>query len=149
MNHRVRLLVLFAPLVASCYVYRPVARAGRLGGDVVRLTLTDSGAVSMASQLGPATEEVSGHILADSAGAYTVSVVGTRRRGGLEMDWRGEHVTVPRTLVARTEERRFSRQRTIVAGVSAILAAFVAREAIWGPGGVAGGAPPGGGPTPR
>jgi hypothetical protein len=142
-------VVLLLPWLAGCYVYRPLGDAARPTVERVRLTLTDSGAVSLASQLGPATEEVSGRVLADSAGAYVVSVLGTRRRGGPETDWRGEHVTVPRILVARTEERRFSRQRTLVASVGAIVAAIVARQAFWGPGGVFGGAPPGGGPPPR
>jgi hypothetical protein len=115
----------------------------------VRLTLTDSGAVSLASQLGPATEEVSGRVLTDSTGAYVVSVHGTRRRDGVESDWKGERVTVPRILVARAEERRFSGKRTMLASLAIIAAAIAAREAFWGPGGVFGGAPPGGGPPPR
>jgi hypothetical protein len=130
-------------------MYRPVTGTTRVGSTRVRLTLTDSGAVSLASQLGPATEEVSGRVLTDSAGAYVVSVLTTRRRDGVESDWKGELVTVPRILVARAEERRFSRKRTLLASLAVVAAAVGAREAFWGPGGVFGGAPPGGGPPPR
>jgi hypothetical protein len=146
---RVTRSLLLLPLVAGCYVYRPVRGPTPVGGDRIRLTLTDSGAVSLASQLGPATEEVSGRVLSDSAGAYVMSVLGTKRRGGAESDWKGEHVTVPRILVARAEERRFSRTRTLLASLAVIAITVGAREAFWGPGGVFGGAPPGGGPPPR
>jgi hypothetical protein len=47
------------------------------------------------------------------------------------------------------ERRTFSRTRTIITGVGVVVAALVAREAFWGPGGVFGGAPPGPGPGPR
>lgn len=136
-------------VVTGCYVYRPVSGAAPVASERVRLTLTDSGAVSLASQLGPATEEVQGRVVADSAGTYLLSVLATRRRGGIETDWRGEQVAVPRIFVASAQERRFSRTRTILATVGVIAAAVAVREAFWGPGGVFGGAPPGGGPPPR
>jgi hypothetical protein len=148
MTRVTRSLVLL-PLVTACYVYRPVRGTTPVGGDRVRLILTDSGAVSLASQLGPATEEVSGRVLGDTAGAYIVSVLETKRRGGAESDWKGEHVMVPRILIARAEERRFSRTRTVLASLALVAVTVGAREAFWGPGGVFGGAPPGGGPPPR
>lgn len=130
-------------------MYLPVGASAPAGGDRVRLALTDSGAVALASQLGPATEEVSGRVLGDSAGAYRLSVLGTRRRGGVEMDWRGEQVKIPRILVARAEERRFSRKRTVLASVALVAVAVGIRQAFWGPGGVFGRSHPGPSPGPR
>jgi predicted alpha/beta hydrolase len=146
---RVTRTLALLPLLAGCYVYRPVGAADPVGRDRVRLTLTDSGAVNLASQLGPATEEVSGRVVSDSAGAYLVSVLGTRRRGGTETDWRGERVAIPRLLVSHAEERRFSRRRTVLASIAVMAAAIGAREAFWGPGGVFAGSGSGGGPSPR
>ena len=137
------------PLLAGCYVYQPAGVGAAPGSDRIRLALTDSGAVTLAAQLGPATEEVSGRVLGASAGAYVVAVLGTRRRGGVETDWRGERVVVPRTLVARAEARRFSARRTTLAGLALVAAALGAREAFWGPGGVFSGGPAGGGQGPR
>jgi hypothetical protein len=141
--------LLLLPLLAGCYTFGPIAGRSTVGGDRVRLTLTDSGAVVLASQLGPATEEVTGRMIGESDGAYVVSVLGTRRRGTAETEWRGEHVAVPRVFVARAEARRFSRTRTALAAVGLVAAALGAREAFWGPGGIFGGAPPGGSPGPR
>jgi hypothetical protein len=141
--------VTILPLLVGCYVYRPIEGSAPVTSERVRLTLTDSGAVSLASQLGPATEEVSGRVVSNSDGAYVLSVLETRRRDGAESDWKGEQVTVPRILVARAEERRFSRTRTALASLAVVAAAIGAREALWGPGGVFGGAPPGPPPGPR
>jgi hypothetical protein len=141
--------LLLVPLFVGCYSYRPISSGAPVGRDRVRLTLTDSGAVTLASQLGPATEEVSGRVVGDSAGAYVVSVLGTRRRGGAETDWKGEQVAIPRVLVARAEERLFSRKRTALAALGLVAAAVGAHAAFWGPGGVFAGAPPGGTPGPR
>jgi len=140
---------LVLPLLAGCYAYRPLTAPQAAAGDRVRLTLTDSGAASLAAHLGPATEEVSGRLLGDSGGAYVVSVLGTRRRGGAETEWKGEHLLVPRAFVAEARSRRFPRRRTVVAALGVIAGAALAREAFWGPGGVFGGAPPGGGREPR
>jgi hypothetical protein len=147
--NRVIGLILVLPLLGGCYTFAPVGGKPTVGGDRVRLTLTDSGAVALAPQLGPATEEVTGQILGESNGAYVLLVLGTRRRGNVETEWRGEQVAVPRVLVARAEARRFSRTRTALASVGLVAAVLGARAAFWGPGGVFGGAPPGGGPPPR
>jgi hypothetical protein len=149
MHRFILLAVVAVPLLAGCYTYRPITNPGIRNGELVRVTLTDSGAVSLASQLGPATENVSGRVVRDSAGSFVLAVSGTRRRGGLETDWKGEHVTVPRPLVAHLEQRRFSRRRTALAAVGLVAIVVGTREAFWGPGGVFGGAPPGGSGGPR
>ena len=137
------------PLVAACYVYHPVPGSAAPTTDEVRMALTDAGTADLAAQLGPSIVEVTGRLVSNSADAYVVSLLGTRTRGGIEATWRGERVTVQRSLVSRLDERRFSRTRTALLGFGTIVAALVAREAFWGPGGVFGGSPPGPGPGPR
>ena len=118
-------------------------------GERVRLTLTDAGTADLAAQLGPSTVELSGRLVRDSDEAYLVSVLGTRARSGVEAGWRGEQVTVPRSLVAQAEQRHFSRTRTVLMSIGTVVAILAAREAFWGPGGIFGGAPPGQGGPPR
>ena len=144
-----RIPLLLIPLLAACYVYTPVTGTVPATADRVRLTLTDAGTADLAAQLGPSTVELSGRLVQDSADTYLISVLGTRARSGIEAGWRGEQVTVPRSLVAHVEQRHFSRTRTVLMSLGTIVAILGAREAFWGPGGVFGGAPPGSGPGPR
>ena len=145
-----RSLVLVAlPVLAGCYVYRPVPVTTPPIGSEVRLTLTDLGTANLAAQVGPSTEALAGRLVGDSAESYLVSLLGTRQRSGIEIGWRGERVSVPRPLVARVEERRFSRKRTVFMTVGLVAGAFLAREAFWGPGGFWGSAGPGRGPVPQ
>jgi hypothetical protein len=101
--------------------------------------LSDSGAVVLASTIGPAAESVVGRIVSDSGSAYVVAIMLVRRRDGDETSWRGEQVVVPRSLVTEAGQRRFSPSRTALFGglVSATLVA--ARLAFQGHGSGGGG----------
>jgi len=57
----------------------------------------------------------------------------------VEIGWKGERVNMPRLLVARIEERRFSRTRTILMEAAMATGSLLAREAFWGPAGASGG----------
>jgi hypothetical protein len=115
MTARLRSLVFLAPLLGGCYEYLPARSPTNLIGQRVQLALTDSGAVVLASRLGPSVEAVEGTLLADSLGSYRVAVTVTRMRSGTEMDWRGESVAVAHGLVWSLSERRFSPSRTLFA----------------------------------
>jgi hypothetical protein len=117
-------------------------------GKEVQLTLTDSGSVFMTPKLGPSSEAVYGRLAADSAGQWILSMTGVRQRSGVDIDWKGERVAVPRVFVASASERRFSRARTAVFSTILTVALVAAREAFSGAGGAtAPGGPPGtGGP---
>jgi hypothetical protein len=141
--------LLLVPLMAGCYAYRPAVGGNPVPGERVRFVLTDSGTANMAAQLGPSTEALAGLVIDQPPGNYLVSVLSTRRRNGVETDWAGEQVTLPRPLVATVEQRHFSRSRTVFASAAIVLGLAIVREAFWGTGGTFGGSPPGGGPGPR
>jgi hypothetical protein len=130
--------------VVACYGYYPEAANAPLAGRDVMLTLTDSGAVVLARQLGPSTEALGGQLAADSGAAFVVLVRTVRSRAGYETPWRGERVVVPRVLVSQVEERRFSRARTTVFGVALSVALVAMRQAFSGEGGGLGTASPSG-----
>ncbi|HEY4733121.1 MAG TPA: hypothetical protein VIH53_01090 [Gemmatimonadaceae bacterium] len=142
-------ILFLVPLVAGCYQYQPVTTASTPTGAPVRLTLTDAGSAQMAPALGPSVEEVGGKLLTDSADAYVVALSESRRRNGVEMDWRGEQVSISKSLVASIQLRQFSPTKTGFLTAGFIAALVVLERSFWGPGGVFGGGPPGPGPTPK
>jgi hypothetical protein len=131
MKRRVLLPLLL--LAGGCYGYYPVTAAAPVGRDV-QLTLTDSGSVMLARQIGAGVEAVSGRVSADSSGAIVLSLTGTRKRDGVEVDWKGERLAVQRGLIASVSERRFSRARTGLFGGALAVTLYALREAFGGPG---------------
>jgi hypothetical protein len=146
---RIRHISILVPLLAGCYIYKPVSTANSPTGLPVRLTLTDAGTTNLAAELGPSVEAVGGRLLNDSADVYVVALSESRKRNGMEIDWRGEQVSINKSLVASIQQRQFSRTRTAFVSAGLIGGVLLARQILWGPGGVFGGAPPGGSPGPR
>ena len=146
---QLRRIAFLVPLLGGCYVYQPVTTASPPTGRPVRLTLTDAGTANLASELGPSVEAVGGKLIDNTADAYVVALSESRKRNGSEIDWRGEQVSISKSLVASIQQRQFSRARTAVVAGGVIAALLVARQALWGPGGVFGGGPPGPGPGPK
>jgi hypothetical protein len=146
---RFRHYVLLVALLSGCYVYEPVTTASPPTGRAVRLTLTDAGTANLASELGPSVEAVGGKLIGDTSDAYVLALSDSRKRNGVEIDWRGEQVSISKSLIATIQQREFSRARTTFVAAGLIAALFVARQTLWGPGGVFGSAPPGPGPGPQ
>ena len=146
---RITKFSLLLVLLAGCYSYRPLTTAAPVPGRQIQLALTDSGTANMAALLGPSTGFVAGRLVSDSAQTYLVSVDETRKRNGSFTDWQGENVSIPRSYVAGIQERQFSASRTAVVGVGAVAILVGLRSALWGTGGVFGGAKPGPTPGPR
>jgi hypothetical protein len=126
--------VVMATSTVACYgYYEPIGRS--LTGRQLQLSITDSGAVVLAPQVGNAVEAVEGKLLTDSASRYVVSVSGVRRRDGIEADWTGESVSIPHSLVSTVMERRFSRARTTLFVAATTIAMVAAKHAFGGTGG--------------
>lgn len=133
-RHARVLLLLSALTIGACYEFVPNPVPGTLVGRRVELTLTDSGALALAARIGPQVEVIDGALQSDSAGTFDVAVSATRTRGGVETDWRGERIAVPRTLVASLAERRFSPTRSALAGGLAALGIGTVTAALRGAG---------------
>lgn len=125
---RVTAIALTTLLAAGCHTYRPLVGVTPPEGTRVRLQLSDSGTTSLSSYLGPDVVEINGRILTADSDALTLSVSHIRTRDGSEPFWKGESVTIQRSLIARTEEERLSKSRTAgVAGASLALVVSIAR----------------------
>jgi hypothetical protein len=134
-------------LMCGCYGYVAPSPGASLVGSEAELWLSDSGAVVLASKIGPAAESITGRIVTDSAPGYVVSMTSVRQRDGDETLWHGEHVLVERTLIAQAGTRRFSPSRTalfsgiVSASLLAARFAFQGHGSGGGGGGVGGGQP--------
>ena len=119
--------------VGGCYGYYPATTPTPVGRDL-EVTLSDSGSFALARQVGPSTATIGGRFASDSGNAIVLAVTGTRRRDGTEVDWRGERVAVPRPVVVKVEERRFSRGRTTLFATVLTLGLIATHEALGGNG---------------
>jgi hypothetical protein len=120
--------------IAGCYGYVAPNPGSSIIGKEAQLWLSDSGAVILASAIGPAAAAVTGRIVADSADAYVVSLSSVRRRDGDETAWRGERVSIARPLVIDAGARRFSMSRTALFGGLVSVTLLAARQAFQGHG---------------
>lgn len=131
-------------LLLGCYGYVVPPTGSSLVGTEAQLQLSDSGAVVLASKIGPAAESITGRIVTDSVPGYVVSVVSVKQRDGNETFWHGEHVVVDRTLITQAGMRRFSPSRTALfsgilsAGLVAARLAFQGHGSGGGGGGIGG-----------
>ena len=151
---RRRLAALVATAAASvvglcgCYGYVAPPHGSSLVGREAQLWLSDSGAVMLASKIGPSAESITGRVVTDSASGYVVSLASVRQRDGDETLWHGEQVLVDRTLITEAGTRRFSPSRTAL--FSGILSAgLVAARLAFGGHGSGGGGGGTGGAQPR
>ena len=143
-------LGLITAVLSGCYEYLQVPVTPNLAGHEVQLSITDSGSLVLAPQVGYGIEAVDGKLISDSDMRYQVAVTSIRRRDGQESDWNGESVNIPHSLVSTIMERRFSRSRSTLFAAATTIAMVVARRAFGGTGGatVPGGSP-GGATGPR
>ena len=149
-RHHRRLAAAIAASVVGlcgCYGYVAPQPGSSLVGSEAQLLLSDSGAVVLASKIGPAAKFVTGRIVTDSVPGYLVAVTSVQQRDGGETLWHGEHVLVDRTLVTHAGTRRFSPSRTaffsgiVSVGLLAARQAFLGRGSGGGGGGISGGQP--------
>ncbi len=127
-----RILPLFLAL-GGCYGYYPSSGPTPSGRDV-QLTLTDSGSVVLARQIGVGIDALEGRLTADSANTFVIALSSTHKRDGGGSDWKGERLAVPRPLVLTIEERRFSRTRTALFSTTIAVALFAVRQGFGGQG---------------
>ena len=133
-----------ALLCSACYSYLPLRTPEPRPGMRVSAELTDSGSASLGEYIGRDATAVQGRLVAVADTALEVSVVSVRSRNGQESFWKGEPVTLRRSLIARLRERRLAKGGTLLVG-GAIVAGFaLAIDALAG--GILGGDK--GGPSP-
>lgn len=125
------------PLVAGCYTYRPLASVDTVmpaAGAEVEAQLTTAGATALANEIGPDMLSIQGRILAADSSSLTLAVDRTETARHIGYDWKGEHVTLPRSAIASLRQKKFA------VGPSALIGGLagggvVAAYALFGTGG--------------
>lgn len=136
---RRRALVRLAPLLlAGCYTYRPLPGPVPAAGARIQVALTDAGADSLTSRIGPGIQLMDGDVVRADSNSLTLAVREIEDRRGERNDWLGEAVVVPRRFIREMEQRRMSVGGTGLLG-GAIAAGLVAATAAVGSGLLQGG----------
>jgi hypothetical protein len=148
MMRRVPLGLFVLPLLAGCYVNRPLAdsRLEPAPGTRLVIELTDAGRAAMAPQVGPDVGRVEGALIQRSDSQYVLGVSKVFGLYGTLQKWEGEQMTFPAPYVRRLFERRFSLGRTlaVAGGMTVGLVVLGVSTSLLG----GGGNDAGPGPTP-
>ena len=113
------------PVLAGCNTYVPVSTLQPAPGTRLSLVLNDEGRSQAARQVGPYTMRIEGELLRATDADLVLAVTDVVDIRGTHSRWTGETVPLPRTFVMSTNEKRFSRSKTLLI-VGALTAGFVA-----------------------
>jgi hypothetical protein len=121
-------------LLAGCYTYRPLISPEPVAGTRVSAELTEEGSRDLSGKIGPAVEHVEGDVLRVDSAGIQLSVLQVEGFRGIESDWNGEPVLLPRTAVAGWQQRRFSVGGTGFVGGLVLGGVYAMYRLLGGPG---------------
>ncbi|MEP6691575.1 MAG: hypothetical protein ABJD07_10480 [Gemmatimonadaceae bacterium] len=132
-----------ATMTVGCYTYTPIAGLHPDSGAELDLQLNDAGRVGVGSRLGPEIDHIAGNLVSMGDGAYVLRVQRIVQLGGSEQAWAGETLTVKQDFLKNVQERKFSKNRSVLAaGIFALaIGAFIAGRSLLGLGADDGGKP--------
>jgi hypothetical protein len=107
----------------ACYTYKPLFSSAPQAGQRLALEISDQGRVRLGDQLGAGVLRIEGTLNAIEGNEYVISVTRVRYISGTSSNWGGERVRLLADAVARVEERKFSKARTMLAVGSVVVAA--------------------------
>jgi hypothetical protein len=102
------LLLAGSVLLGGCYTYRPLGTPAPAPGTRVSAELTGDGARELSGQVGPEVEHVEGEVVAVDSSGVQLAVRQIESTRGIQSDWNGENVTIPRSAVSGWQQRRLS-----------------------------------------
>ena len=121
-------------LLAGCYTYRPLPSVAPAAGERVSAQLTDQGSRDLAGQIGPDILHVDGEVAAVDSGGFELVVRQVESFRGIQSDWNGEKVRLPKSAVAGIQQRQLSLGGTgLMSGVLA-AAGYAIYRVLGGPG---------------
>jgi hypothetical protein len=118
----------------ACYAYVPLQGAQATPGEHVGLLVSDEGRIALRDQMGQGVDRIEGVLLEKNGEHLLMQVARVRTIRGQTSHWTGEHVRIPLTTVARVEERKISRRKTLlmIAGIAAGAAILIGTGTLGG-----------------
>jgi hypothetical protein len=126
--------LVFSALLCGCYTYRPLVSPEPVAGTRVSAALTAQGSQDLTGEIGPAVEHVEGEVLRVDSAGIEMSVLQVEGFKGIQSDWNGEPVLIPRTAVAGWQQRRLSVGGTGFLGGLALGGLYAVYRLLGGPG---------------
>jgi hypothetical protein len=134
-------------MLVGCYTYRPLNTQPEPGTQV-SAELTNDGARELSGQVGPEVEHLEGKVLAVDSNGVQMAIRQVETTRGIQSDWNGETVVIPKAAVSGWQQRRLSVGGTGFLGGLAAGGLYALYRLIGGPGlisGRGGGTGPSGG----
>ena len=139
------IVTLLVSALCGCYTYRPLVSPDPVAGTRVSAQLTEEGSRDLSGKVGPEVEHVEGEVLRVDSAGIQLSVRQVEGFRGIESDWNGEPVVIPRTAVAGWQQRRLSLGGTGFVGGLVLGGVYAMYRLLGGPGIFQGGGRGGGG----
>jgi hypothetical protein len=119
---------------AACYASLPLENAVPAPATRVLAQLTDSGTVVMGGLIGSGATEVEGLVAAADDATWDLQLTRVEHRDGRIVQWSGETVRFPRSVLTGVTEKRIDATRSVIAGgmlaAAAVLASYLFTGAI-------------------
>jgi hypothetical protein len=127
----------FLPAVAGCYTYTPIATLQPAPGTNLSLVLSDEGRMQSMRQVGPYAMRIEGELLQATPADLVLAVSDVVDIRGTHSKWTGESISLPRSYVMMTYEKRFSTSKTVLlaTAVAGGIAAIIVGRNLLGFGG--------------
>ena len=129
---RVLAILVGVQSLSACYTYLPLKTPEPRSGARVMVQLTDSGSARLSEYLGRDADAVEGRVAAVSDTAIELSVISIRARNGKQAFWKGEPVSLRRSLIGRVRERRLAKGGTLLVSGALAAGALLAVDAFTG-----------------
>jgi len=137
LDWRLAVAIGWLPVLAGCYTYTPITTLQPAPGTNVSLVLSDEGRMQSVRQVGPYAMRIEGELVQASSDDLVLAVSDVVDIRGTRSKWTGETISLPRTYVLTTYQKRFSRSKTalVATAVGAGILAIIAGRNLLGFGG--------------
>jgi hypothetical protein len=126
-------LTAFTVASDACYFRGAIHDSSPAPNTSITVTLTNEGTSEQSDPLGPGARALDGRVLQSAPDVLALAVYRMTRVNGRIEQWKGEHVALPRRVVARVERRWFSPFATAAVVGGAVTGLVLAASVVGRP----------------